>query len=310
MRLSLPPNRRQLLCSASALGLLVSQGVHAQSGGSAKVASGPAIVSVAQIMDMSPEQQDVSRDVLVGARAAWQDFNAKGGLRGRPVHHRTLETEGTPASLQAAWKQVRADTSCIALMGCAGNAVATGVMELQRASSSDGALAHIAPWLQNADVVLDDATFPIFADHHAQIEHAVTALSVAGVREVGVVYASPAAQAGTRTELERISQGLQLRLQTIPAASTLEKTAQALGPKTPTMLLFIGGTPELAQFVQGMKKQGGQRFVVALADVNLQTLAQLGSLSRNAPVVVTQTVPMVNAGLPVVRAYRDALARY
>ena len=59
-----------------------------------------------------------------------------------------------------------------------------------------------------------------------------------------------------------------------------------------------------------MKKQGGQRFVVALADVNLQTLAQLGSMGRNASVVVTQAVPMVNAGLPVVRAYRDALARY
>ena len=310
MRPFLPTNRRQWLSSASALGLLVSLGSHAQPGGSAKAASGPAITSVAQIVDMSPEQQDVSRDLLVGSRAAWQDFNAKGGLRGRPVQHRTLETDGSPASLQAAWKTARADPSCVALVGCAGNAVATGVLELQRTSPSDGTLAHVAPWLQNADVVLDDATFPIFADHHGQIEHAVTALSVAGVREVGVVYANPAAQTGTRAELERISQGLKLQLQTIPAASTLEKTAQTLGPKTPSMLLFIGGTPELAQFVQGMKKLGGQRFVVALADVNLQTLAQLGSLSRSAPVVVTQTVPMVNAGLPVVRAYREALARY
>ena len=48
----------------------------------------------------------------------------------------------------------------------------------------------------------------------------------------------------------------------------------------------------------------------AMADANLQTLAQLGTLTSTAPVVVTQTVPLVNAGLPVVRAYRDAMVRY
>ena len=307
------PTRRQWLHGTAFAGWFATQPVWAQTStkpAASKAATGPAIASVAQVIDMSAAQQDVSRDLLVGAQAAWKDFNARGGLRGRPVQHVALETDGSPASLEAAWKAVRADANCVALAGCAGNSAALGLLELQRKAGPDTALAHVAPWLQSADVVLDDATFPVFADRHAQIEHAVTALSVAGVREVGVVYASRAAQTGNRAELERISQGLKLQLQTIPAANTVEQTAQTLGPKTPSMLLFIGGTPELAQFLQGIKKQGGQRFVVALADVNLQTLAQLGSMGRNASVVVTQAVPMVNAGLPVVRAYRDALARY
>ena len=307
------PTRRQWLHGTAFAGWFATQPVWAQTStkpAASKAATGPAIASVAQVIDMSAAQQDVSRDLLVGAQAAWKDFNARGGLRGRPVQHVALETDGSPASLEAAWKTVRADANCVALAGCAGNSVALGLLDLQRKAGSDSPLAHVAPWLQSADVVLDDATFPVFADRHAQIEHAVTALSVAGVREVGVVYASRAAQTGNRAELERISQGLKLQLQTIPTANTVEQTAQTLGPKTPSMLLFIGGTPELAQFLQGIKKQGGQRFVVALADVNLQTLAQLGSMGRNASVVVTQAVPMVNAGLPVVRAYRDALARY
>ena len=49
--------------------------------------------------------------------------------------------------------------------------------------------------------------------------------------------------------------------------------------------------------------------MLALADVNLQVLAQLGALPRHVSVIATQTVPLLSASLPVVRAYRQALAR-
>ena len=110
--------------------------------------------------------------------------------------------------------------------------------------TADERLAHMAPWLQNADTVLDDASFPIFADHHAQIEHALKSLAVMGVRELGVVYASPAARTASKGELERTSQALKLRLVTLPAGANLTATAQQLPPQAPSILLFMGGTPE------------------------------------------------------------------
>jgi hypothetical protein len=70
----------------------------------------------------------------------------------------------------------------------------------------------------------------------------------------------------------------------------------------------VGGTPELAEFTQGLEKQARQRYVVALADVNLQTMLQMGA-ARNTPVIATQPVPLVNASLPVVRSYRETLSR-
>ena len=82
-------------CALLALGL--HGAARAQPGrGSAKP------VTVAQIVDTSTEQQDVSKDFLIGSRAAWQDINSKGGLRGRPVQHTSIEVDGTPASLRAA----------------------------------------------------------------------------------------------------------------------------------------------------------------------------------------------------------------
>ena len=99
------PTRRQWLHGTAFAGLFATQPVWAQTStkpAASKAATGPAIASVAQVIDMSAAQQDVSRDLLVGAQAAWKDFNARGGLRGRPVQHVALETDGSQAALVAA----------------------------------------------------------------------------------------------------------------------------------------------------------------------------------------------------------------
>ncbi|MEO6319529.1 MAG: hypothetical protein ABJA84_10625 [Polaromonas sp.] len=101
---------------------------------------------------------------------------------------------------------------------------------------------------------------------------------------------------------------MQLQLQSFQGTGDLRALGQKLTPRTPAVLLFVGGTPELAQFTQGLEKQSRQRYLMALADVNLQTLLQMGA-ARNTPVIATQPVPMTNASVPVVRQYREMLAR-
>ena len=70
----------------------------------------------------------------------------------------------------------------------------------------------------------------------------------------------------------------------------------------------MGGTPELVQFTQGLERQQRQRYIVGLADVNLQTLLQMGG-GRTTPVIVTQAVPLTTASQPIVRQYRDVFGR-
>ena len=108
--------------------------------------------------------------------------------------------------------------------------------------------------------------------------------------------------------MERIAAALQLKLQSFKGSHDLRALGQKLTPRTPAVLLFVGGTPELAEFTQGLEKQARQRYIVALADVNLTTMLQMGA-ARNTPVIATQAVPMTSAGLPVVRHYRDTLAK-
>ena len=272
----------------------------------AKAASSANSLVVAQLVDFSEAQQDVSKDFLIGSRAAWQDINARGGIRGRQVMHLALETDGTTANVRTALNEAVANPACLVLSGSVGDPLANQIATLSRQGGQN--IAHAAPWLQNASLELDDKTFPIFAARQEQIAHALNTLSVMGVKVLGAVYASAREHAAYHLEVERIAAGMQLGLQSFQGSGEVRLLGQKLTPGTPSVLLFVGGTPELAQFTQGLEKQARQRYIVALADVNLQTLLQMGA-ARNTPVIATQPVPMVNSALPVVRHYRETLSR-
>lgn len=268
--------------------------------------SGTAPVTVVQIFDTSMAQQDVAKDFLLGSRAAWQDINAQGGLRGRVVRHATVEVDGSPAAVRQALETALADPSCVALSGTVGDPIAAQVARLL--TTAPAGLAQVAPWLQNSSIALGDSTFPVFAGRAEQVAHALKSLALVGVQDVGVVYASALEQGRHQDDIGRIAAGMDLRLRAYQGSGDLSLLGQRLGPQSPALLLFIGGTPELVQFTQGLDRQQRQRFVIALSDVNLQAVQQMGG-ARSTPVIATQTVPMVTSALPVVRHYREVMAR-
>ena len=261
---------------------------------------------VAQIVDTSANQLDVSKDFLIGSRAAWQDINTKGGVNGRPIHHLTLEVDGSATSLRAALDSIKKTPGCVALCGTAGDQAASQLVALLRLDQYD--IAHVAPWLQNSDLDGDSRTFPIFASRQDQIAQALKSLSIMSVPELAAVYASEQEYALYRSDVERASSALKIRLKSYKPTGDLALLGKSLTLDTPRIVLFVGGTPELVQFTQGIDRQAQQRYVVALADVNLQTMMQMGA-ARHTPIMATQVVPMVNSSLPVVRAYRETLTR-
>ncbi len=263
-------------------------------------------ITVAQVLDMSISQQDVSKDFLIGSRAAWQDINLRGGLRGRAVTHWVLETDGTEQSTRSAWAQVRDNPACVALSGTAAGTLANQLNALLR--TDNAGIAHVAPWQQNASTEVDANTFSIFSSRDEQIDHALKSLSSLGLTSFGVVFASALERQQTIGDVQRIAQKLGLTLQEQGITGNLREAGQRVSAGTAAVILFIGGTPELVQFTQGLEKQARQRYVVALADVNLQTLQQLGA-AKSIPIIVTQAVPIVNSALPIVRNYRQVLAR-
>jgi ABC-type branched-subunit amino acid transport system substrate-binding protein len=268
--------------------------------------TGARALTVAQIVDTSPNQVDLSKDFLVGSRAAWKDINAKGGLRGSAVRHLVLEVDGSPASVRTAVDSIKNIPQCLAMFGTTGDRVASQVSELLRIDVPD--LAHIAPWLQSPDADTGDNTFPIFATRFDQITHAINTLSVMGVTTIGAVYGSHEEHTAYRASMEQIAAKLNIRLTSLAPSHDLRLLGSSLVANSPRVLVFLGGTPELVQFAQGVEAQAAQRYIVAMSDVNLQTISQVVS-SKYASVIATQVVPMTNVNIPIVKNYRDSLGR-
>ncbi len=295
---------RRWLLQSSALALLGLQSARAQS---AKLATPSRTPSIVQIVDMSAAQTDVSKDFLVGSRAAWQEFTQKGGLKGKPLVHQTIEVDGSASGLRAAFEGIQAQGNVVAMVGTVGDRTANALTDLIRNSASG--LAHIAPWIHNTRQGTGENTFSIFATRQEQIAHALNSLSVMGVKEIGAVYSSAAEWNSYHDDVEATATALKVRCKTIKPVTDLQTLGRSLGADSPRILVFLGGTPELIQFSQGINQVASQRYIVAMSDVNLQTLQQSG-LSRHASVIATQVVPLVNSNEQIVRSYRETLSRF
>ena len=224
----------------------------------------------------------------------------------RPCATWSWKSTALPTACAAPWRALKAETHCVALFGSAGDQAASQLVGLLARELPD--LPHVAPWLQNVEAVSSASTFPIFASRQDQIAHAIKSLSVIGISQVGAVYGSAAEYNAYRADLDQIAKSLKLSIVSYRGDGDLRDLALSLTPDSPRVLLFVGGTPELVRFSQGVEKQAAQRYIIAMSDVNLQSIQQMG-MSRFTPMIATQVVPMVNASLPVVKAFRSALGR-
>lgn len=306
---TLPLTRRRAMRALS--GILGMVSLPAMSESYSRPSAGAPVV-VAQVVDLSRNLQDVGRDFLSGSQSAWQSINASGGLQDRPVRHLTFTTDGSAQSINEAWQRIEATDNCVVLSGCVGDAATRALVELQIRSGTGASLAQVAPWVQVEDNLTPGGNvFGIFPSYQEQMVHALQSLSTVGVRELGVAFADASLRARALPGVIQAAQDLGLVLRPLPVPGQPASTAERQAEQHQAMVLFVGGTPELYDFAMRLPAQnGGRRYVIALADVNLQVLAQMGGVPRQTSVIATQAVPLLTSSLGVVRAYRKALAHF
>lgn len=298
---AVPPNLNRRAVLRCAAGGLVSLPLAAAAQTPRTPATRP--WRVAQLLDTSPEQQELSRDYSTGIRLAFAE-QVRTGLRLPELV--TLEVDGSPESVEAALRGVKADGGQVAVLGAAGERVAIEAVAASRRIGLD--IAHLAPWLADTRFDGDDQVYPLFASRDTQIRHALQSLATTGVGDLGLVYPSAAVRQRLHPGIEAATAPLKLRLQ--PHTVPIGGDAPALPASLPAVVLFLGGTVELALFSQGLAKRGLQRYVIGLADVDITALQQLGP-GKGVSLVFTQVVPNPQSSpLPIVRQYRDALKAY
>ncbi|MBS7806687.1 ABC transporter substrate-binding protein [Variovorax sp. PCZ-1] len=262
---------------------------------------------VGQIADVSNAYQDISKDFIIGSRAAWQEINAAGGIRGQRIRHQVIEMDGSVAQRDASWQQLRDDENCVATFGTCADPLAVQITT--KNSNERTELVHSAPWLQNSAVDIERGTFPIFSTREHQIQHALQNMSNVGITSLSVVYQSERDFMSNTLDIQRIAKNLKLTLKQLPVQADLLQQARQISATQVPLVLFVGGTPELVQFMQGWNRSGGIRYIVALADVNLQTALQMSG-GKHVPVIGTQAVPVVTSSARIAQRFRQVLAKY
>ena len=150
---------------------------------------------------------------------------------------------------------------------------------------------------------------PLFASRDDQLRRAMQDLGTMGVSDVGVLYTSAREHQALAAGVEALGSRLKLRTRAYvaPADTDFAAWGQKLVTDSPVVLLFLGGSPELARLTQGIAASGRQRYVVSLSDVDMPTLMQLNP-ARSVPLILTQVVPNPqSSNQPAVRAYRTLL---
>ncbi len=253
-----------------------------------------------QCVDTSTDQQEISRDYSSGVRLALQASATRlSDLRPFPM-------DGSEASLRSLLATLRSDPAVVGLVGTAGERLALRCAEAIRAEGLQ--IAHLGPWIADARFDDEPGVVKLFASREAQIRHALRSLETVGVRELGLVYATPAlqqqVQADVQSAVRRI--GVQPRDFVAPAGN-VEQLVASLPANPPAIFLFVGGSIELARFVRGLAERKLHRYVVTLGETDLTTLTELGA-TGTVPVVLTQVVPNPQTHTaPFAREYRAAL---
>lgn len=291
-------SRRRGLATALALGSLAlpraafSQGPAARGGW-----------TLLQCLDTSTAQVELARDYATGWRIAMQ-ARPPGS---RPVQLRTLELSGAAQARERLLPLLRTDAGVLGLAGTVGEGLGLACIEATREAGLP--IAHLAPWLH--DTRHDDAgdVLPLFASQAHRLRHTVGQLASVGMQQLGVVYADAGTETASGPGLRGALTANGLRARAWTATAGPEALAASLGPDTPPVLLYLGGTPELSRLVRALAGRGLSRYVVSLSDTDAATLAELGA-SRPVTVMLTQGVPNPQSGaLPCVREYRGQLQR-
>jgi ABC-type branched-subunit amino acid transport system substrate-binding protein len=248
-----------------------------------------------------------------GIEACFARINAGGGIHGRQLRLEALDDGYEVEKAVANARHLIDKEKVFALMGFYGTASTTAVLPVLDAMDM-----LLIGTISGADVLRNPPNPHIFhlrASYGDETAAIIANLLTVGIKRVAVLYQDDGfGQAG----LQGVKAALALqKLEPVAVAAvprnSLEVNAAVttIANSKPEAVVMATLAQTTAAFVKQMRSQGGSRYYVALSPVGTdQLVAALGEeLARG--IQVAQVIPYPWADkLPIVREYKEALARY
>ncbi len=258
--------------------------------------------------------RELGQNMQLGIRTAFQEANAQGGVHGRRLELKPLDDAYEPEAAVVNTKQLIEVDKVFALIGAVGTPTSRSAVPVAVEANTP----YLAPFtgaafLRGED--LHDVVINLRASYNQETEEMVARLTDdLGIRRIAVLYQDDsygrAGYNGVRAALERRDMTL-AAVGVYPRNTVAVKTALLdLREGQPEAVIMIGAYEPVAALVAWSRHLGFIPVFMTISFVGSNALAQeLGP--DGAGVFVTQVVPFpTDTSLPVVQAYRRALAAY
>jgi ABC-type branched-subunit amino acid transport system substrate-binding protein len=268
---------------------------------------------IGQVADQSGLNLEASRDYIAGAKIYFDYVNSQGGVNGHHLLLRTKDDGGVPERTLSLTRELLDTDHAQVLFGYVGDATVSALATSPILKEAGAALVGA---LAGEDIDDSDGSlFFVRASYRNEVDRVVTYFAKLGIKRFAMVRLSTpfamGAQRAFRTSLTDNS--MQLVVDDVMAADGKDavRVAKKVFYGHPQVVVVIGDTIAVGNFVRAYRPldQGG--FVVALSTVNHEALVQLTGPSLAYGTLITQVVPNpLLANSPVLREHSSLMRRF
>lgn len=281
-------------------------------------------ILIGQVADMTGPEGAWSTDFTNGAKAAFDQINAQGGINGRKLRLVTIDTKGQPGKGVTATEQLIEKDKVQVLFGFTGSAQIEQIA--RRKVLQKNGVSLFAP-LSGSDMIRGVANgsgdsrdvyvpemFHIRASYSQEARKLVKQAINLGMTRIAVFYANDSF--GTRgleaieAEVGRKKLSLAAKGNYDPNKNEVAEAVNQISQAQPQTVIMVADEANTARFVKAMRARMPGLQLLGLSLISPQQLIRDAGLEAAQGVGLSQVVPSpFNSTTPVARAYRDAVAR-
>ncbi len=269
--------------------------------------SGKAVL-IGHPADLSGPAADFNRDYALGAKVYFDYINGQGGISGRRLQYRSVDTGGRLSQALSS-AQTLSEAGAQVLFGVSGDRLVDELARDNKLRSSGISLFGVVGGS-------DQSAGPIHlrASRSDEIRAMIQQLASMGVVNFGLAVDSQRAAdterlvSATASELgARISVSQRLDSNNPNAVDPLVKTISAARPQA---LIVIADTLAAAQIFQRYRQVDPGAFLCAPSEVNIRTLIAILGPSTARGLIVSQVVPNPSGISELAREHRKLMEKY
>jgi ABC-type branched-subunit amino acid transport system substrate-binding protein len=279
----------------------------------ALAASTASEIVIGQVADQSGLNLEASRDYIAGAKVYFDFVNSQGGVNGHHLVLRTKDDGGVPERTSALTRELLDTEHAQVLFGYIGDATVSALAASHILKETGASLVGALAGEDTGQA--GEPLYFVRASYRDEVDRVVTYFAKLGIKRFAMIRLSTpfatAAQRAFRSSLNANS--MQLVVDDVMSADGMDamRVAKKVFGGRPQVVVVIGDTIAVGNFVRAYRPldQGGS--VVALSTVNHDALLQLIGPSLAYGTLITQVVPNpLLANLPVLREHSSLLRRF